>query len=171
MKSASDREEIEKFVYDPSISYSPKTFGLKPKYYHNFITKKIFSDKSFSFSKEKHKKTISVLLPIKPKRFRHPLNKTTVLNLSNTKSSIRTDDFRVKTEPSEQYSSNYGKFLHTSLNQKMIKLINNKVGNKKEEICKFYVDILRRVELINFRTNLGNKNSSSIFYRKKIILN
>ena len=168
-KLQSDREEMDKFVYDSSITYSPKHSSIRPKYYHNFITKKIFSDKSFSLSNENHKKTSSVIYPIKsPKKFRHPVNKTTVLNLNDSNLLTKKNGIIMKTEPiqttatSRSYMS-YGNFINSSLNQtKLTKLINNKTTNKKEEICKFYVEILRRVELINFRRNMVNKNSSTI---------
>ena len=167
-KLASDREreEPEKFFYDSSITYSPKTSSIRPKYYHNFITKKIFSDKSFSLSNEKYKKTISVISPVKStKNSRHSINKTTIFNLTGNNSLLNSKDMIMKTEPSHTTSrsyGNYGIFINASLNHsKLKKIVNNaKSTNKKEEICKFYVEILRRVELINFRRNLDNKNSS-----------
>ena len=156
MKSASDREEIEKFAYDNTISYSPKTIGLKPKYYHNFITKKIFSDKSFNDSNKKKKKN-AISLTVMPVKKRKSLNKTALFNL-NTPQKQNSINYQTKTEISEPYTSSYGNFLRVSLNQSKILKATNTNINKKEEICKFYIDILRRVELINFRKNMIDKS-------------
>lgn len=150
--------ETERFFYDESLSFSPKSKGIKPKYYHNFITKKILSDKSFSISQETHKKTSSLLFSAKTlQRPKHALNKTSVIGLNSPENSKQN---RIKTEPKEQSKESYGTFLRSSLTQS--KLMSPKPAkNTKEEICRFYVEILRRVELINFRRS-QNKASSFI---------
>jgi len=66
-----------------------------------------------------------------------------------------------KTEPNEQYSS-YGQLLRASLNQTKTMNATNNQKSKREEKCLFYIDLLRRVELINFRKN---DKTPSYFYK------
>ena len=88
-----------------------------------------------------------------PPSKRKTVNKTTLFALNTAQKTARNDSKNVvKTEPNDKYSS-YGQLLRASLNQaKLIKATNNQ-KSKKEEECLFYIDLLRRVELINFRKN------------------
>lgn len=165
-KILSDREETEKFKYDRSIVYSPKTKGIPPKYYHNFITKKIFADKSFNDSQKKHKKTInSVSLSLSLAKSNTKIrNKTTIFEPSqqNTRPSSK-----LRRNITEIQGNSYGNFLRETL--KPLKKIEEKMNcsNKHEELCRFYLDLLRRVELINFR--LKKSETLSEFIEKLLI--
>lgn len=154
MKSLTDRNEIDKpkINFEKSNYFSPKNFGVIPKYFHNFSMKKVHAKKSFniifnSVSIEKENKRNFSLSSL----------------AKSNNNELKT--IRIKTQFSESHRNNngisYGSTLKSIIHSQN-KLRKEEKKIKNEELLEFYIEILRKVELLNFKRVYKEKKSNKL---------